>query len=217
MKKLFPIVLADIALFTVQDRKLQVLLVQRQNDPASGEWALPGGILKPDQDRNLEDTAKRVLLMKAQVEVPHLEQVATFSGPDRDPRGWSVSALYYALLPHDRITAVQGEKTEAIEWCDARHPGHQCAFDHAILLQAAVTKLQKKVEHAALPLHLLPEKFTLTDLQQSCEAILGHALDKSVFRRRIKGDPALVLLPGQFLLGPQRPAQLYRAPPDYLF
>jgi 8-oxo-dGTP diphosphatase len=217
IKELFPLVLADIALFTVEDRQLKVLLVQRKEDPAAGKWALPGGILKPDIDRSLEDTATRVLRSKTGVAVPHLEQVATFSGPDRDPRGWSVSSLYYALLPRDRIAAVNGDKTEAIEWCDAHKPGHRCAFDHALLLRTAVTRLQDKVARSALPLHLLAAQFTLTDLQQACEAILSRELDKSVFRRRIKDDPALVPLVGEFLRGPQRPAQLYQARASFHF
>ena len=79
MKQLFPLVMADIALFTVQDRLLNVLLVKRQEAPAAGEWALPGGFLLPDVDRNLDATARRVLKRKTQVDVPHLEQVATVS------------------------------------------------------------------------------------------------------------------------------------------
>jgi 8-oxo-dGTP diphosphatase len=210
MKKLFPLVMADIALFTVQGRRLQVLLVKRQEAPAAGEWALPGGFLLPDVDQDLDATARRVLLRKTQVDVPYLEQVTTVSGPSRDPRGWSVATLYYALLPHDQIDAVRGEKTEAVAWCDARTPEHACAFDHADLLARAVTALHEKVQRHALPLHLLPAEFTLTELQHACEAIHGHALDKSVFRRRIRDDPSLVALPGQFLHGAQRPAQLYR-------
>ncbi len=217
MKKLFPLVLTDIALFTVEDRQLKVLMVQRQEAPAAGQWALPGGILRPDIDRNLDDTAMRVLRTKTNVDVPYLEQVATFSGPDRDPRDWSVCTLYYALLPHDRINAVKGDKTDAVAWCNARRPGHRCAFDHTLLLRTAVAKLQDKVERAALPLHLMSDRFTLTDLQQACEAILDRDLDKSVFRRRIKDDPALALLPGEFLRGPQRPAQLYQATKGFVF
>jgi 8-oxo-dGTP diphosphatase len=217
MKTLYPLVMTDIALFTVHDRRLQVLLVKRAEAPAAGQWALPGGFLKPGQDASLDATAARVLLRKTSVNVPHLEQVATFSGPDRDPRDWSVCTLYYALLPADRIAAVRGEKTEAVEWCDAHRPGHRLAFDHALMLRQAVEVLHAKVDRLALPLHLMPEKFTLTELQQACEAILGRALDKSVFRRRIKDSADLVLLPGEFVHGPQRPAQLYVARAGFRF
>lgn len=217
MKQQFPMVMADVALFAVLNQQLRVLVVERSNAPQARRWAFPGGILKPDTDRNLDDTARRVLLEKTHVDAPHLEQVATFSGPDRDPRGWSVSTLYYALMPQDRISAVAGHKTEAVTWCTAQKPEHRLAFDHNLLLEAAVGKLRDKIERNALPLHLLPEKFTLTELQQACEAILGKSLDKSVFRRRLKDDPRMVPLPGEFLLGSQRPAQLYRSAPGLRF
>lgn len=216
-KRLFPIVTADVALFTLADYRLRVLLIRRANNPAPGGWALPGTVLKPDVDRNVDAAALRALASKTRVVLPHLEQVTTSSGPDRDPRGWSVSVLYYALLPSDQVQAVAGDKTEAIEWCDPGRPGHRLTFDHAQLLARALATLQDKVERGALPLHLLPAKFTLTDLQRACEAILGRELDKGAFRRKIADQPTLVLVPGEYVRGPQRPAQLYRAAADFSF
>ena len=210
-KRLFPLVTADVALFTLADHRLRVLLIQRANQPTPGGWALPGSVLKPDVDRNVDDTALRALASKTRVVLPYLEQVTTSSGPDRDPRGWSVSVLYYALLPSDQVPAVAGDKTEAIEWCDPERPGHRLAFDHSRLLAMALATLRNKVERGALPLHLLPARFTLTDLQRACEAILGRELDKGAFRRKIADEATLVPVPGEFLRGPQRPAQLYRA------
>jgi ADP-ribose pyrophosphatase YjhB (NUDIX family) len=121
------------------------------------------------------------------------------------------------LLPSDQVQAVAGDKTEAIEWCDPERPGHRLTFDHSQLLARALTTLQDKVERGALPLHLLPAKFTLTDLQRACEAILGRELDKGAFRRKIADQPTLVLVPGEYVRGPQRPAQLYRAAADFSF
>jgi 8-oxo-dGTP diphosphatase len=216
-KRLFPIVTADVALFTLADYRLRVLLIRRANNPTPGGWALPGTVLKPDLDRNVDDAALRALASKTRVVLPHLEQVTTSSGPDRDPRGWSVSVLYYALLPSDQVQAVAGDKTEAIEWCDPGRPGHRLTFDHAQLLARALATLQDKVARGALPLHLLPAKFTLTDVQRACEAILGRELDKGAFRRKIADQPTLVLVPGEYLRGPQRPAQLYRAAADFSF
>ena len=77
--------------------------------------------------------------------------------------------------------------------------------------------LRDKLHQGALPLHLLPEKFTLTEVQRACEAVLGRTMDKGAFRRLIKDEPDLLLLPGEFLRGPQRPAQLYRASDDFRF
>jgi 8-oxo-dGTP diphosphatase len=216
-KRLFPIVNADVALFTLDSLHLRVLLIQRANKPDPGGWALPGGLLNPEIDRNLDDTALRVLATKTSVALPHLEQVTTHSGPDRDPRGWSVSTLYYALLPSDQVPAVAGSKTEAIAWCDPDRPGHHLGFDHAQMLAKALATLRNKVARGSLPLHLLPAQFTLTDLQRACEAILGRDLDKGAFRRQIRNAPELVAVRGEFLRGAQRPAQLYRAAKGFEF
>jgi 8-oxo-dGTP diphosphatase len=217
MKKLFPLVTTDIALLTVKDERLHVLLVRRANEPEKGCWALPGGVLDPAADRSLDDTVRRVLRSKTHVDIRYMEQVEVFSGRDRDPRGWSISVVYYALLPSDKVSAVAGDKAEAIEWVDAVELNRRLAFDHPLLLEAAVGRLRDKVAREALPLHLLPEKFTLTELQRTCEAVLGRPLDKSVFRRRIKDEPALVEMEGEFLRGPQRPAQLYATAEDFQF
>ena len=163
MKTLFPLVTTDIALFTLMDFQLRVLLVKRGNDPSPGAWALPGGILQPDLDRSLEDSARRVLAQKVNVEIPHLAQVATVSGPDRDPRGWSISTLYYALLPSDQADATIGDAVDEVAWSDPENHPHLLAFDHALLLQMALSTLRWKVAHGALPLHQLPAKFSLTD------------------------------------------------------
>ena len=216
-KLLYPIVTADVALFTLQEQRLRVLLIQRANRPTPGGWALPGGVLKPEIDGSLDHTALRILANKTRVALPHLEQVATHSGPDRDPRGWSVTTLYYALLPSDQVPAVAGDKTESIEWCDPERPGHRLVFDHRQLLAEALHTLRDKVARGALPLHLLPAKFTLTELQRACEAILGHELDKGAFRRQIKDAPQLVAVEGEFLRGAQRPAQMYRAAVAFSF
>lgn len=216
-KRLYPIVNTDVALFTLADSQLRVLLIQRANNPAPKGWALPGGMLNPEIDNSLDDTALRILASKTRVALPHLEQVATYSGPDRDPRGWSVSTLYYALLPSDKVPAVAGDKTEAIEWCDPERPGHRLSFDHAAMLSQALTTLRDKVGRGALPLHLLPRQFTITELQRACEAILGRELDKGAFRRQLKTSADLEIIDGEFVRGAQRPAQLYRADAGFSF
>ena len=223
-RELYPTVMVDIALFSVDEVGLRVLLVHRANEPQKGLWALPGGFLKPDEDDSLEAAARRVLREKVGVDTPHLEEVCTFSGKDRDPRGWSISVLFFALLPRDQVNAVVGDKVDAIEWVDARNHGLTMAFDHDAHLKNAVNVLKRKVERHALPLQLMPEQFTVTALQRTCEAILGHSLDKSVFRRRLKPDPDkrpehesdLVKVDAKEL-GRQRPAQLYRARDGFVF
>lgn len=216
-KRLYPIVNADVALFTLMDAQLRVLLIQRANNPAPKGWALPGGLLNPEIDNSLDDTALRILASKTRVALPHLEQVATYSGSDRDPRGWSVSTLYYALLPTDKVPAVAGDKTEAIEWCNPERPGRRLGFDHAAMLSHALATLRDKVARGALPLHLLPPQFTITELQRACEAILGRELDKGAYRRQLKTSTDLEIIEGEFMRGAQRPAQLYRAASEFSF
>ena len=217
MKKLFPLVSADIALFTLVEGEMRVLVVKRDNTPAPDTWALPGGLLMPELDGSLDDTARRVLSSKARVEVRYLEQVTTVSGSSRDPRGWSVNAVYYALLPGHLVPAVAGTAVQAIDWGNPEALQHRLAFDQALLLEKALAALRMKVRQGALPLHLLAEKFTLTELQRACEGVLGIRLDKGAFRRLIKDAPSLHLLPGEFLRGPQRPAQLFQAAADFQF
>jgi 8-oxo-dGTP diphosphatase len=219
-RELYPTVMVDIAIFGMDETGLRVLLVHRANEPQKGLWALPGGFLKPEVDKNLEAAARRVLQEKVGVDTPHLEEVCTFSGQERDSRGWSISVLFYALLPRDQVNAVVREKVDAVEWVDARNHGLEMAFDHEVHLRKALNILRRKVDRHALPLHLMPREFTLTALQRACEAVLGHPLDKSVFRRRLKSPEQAVdlveVVDGQEK-GRQRPAQLYRAREGFVF
>ena len=150
------------------------------------------------------------------VDLPHLEEVCTFSGTTRDPRDWSVAVLFYALLPRSKVDALVRSKVEEVKWADPAAPGHSLAFDHDRQLMAALTVLRKKVDRHALPLHLMPAQFTLTSLQRTCEAILGRLLDKGVFRRRLRGSTDLIET-SDYVRGPQRPAQLYAASPEFRF
>ena len=214
---LHPFVTVDVALFAMDGDRLKVLLVQRSEEPEIRRWALPGGAIQPKIDADLESAARRVLREKVNLEIAHLEEVCSFSGRDRDPRDWSVSMLYFALLPKDKLRPDALSKVSAWDWVDPAHPGHRMAFDHEQQLGAALAKLRTKVDRHALPLHLLPAQFTLTELQRTCEAILGKDLDKSVFRRRLKTVDDLVEVPGQFERGNQRPAQVYEARPGFEF
>ena len=222
-QQLFPLVSADVALFSIGDGCLQVLLVQRAQEPAIGQWALPGAVLKPEIDRNLEATARRALRDKISIEVPYLEQLHTFAGADRDPRGWSMAVLHYALMPRDQVQALVRRKVESVRWAYADTEARDLAFDHSEQLQAARSALRQRVKEHALPLHLMPERFTLTQLQRVCEVILTSdgservTLDKGAFRRRFADSPEIVEISGQFEGGAQRPAQLFRTAQGFRF
>jgi len=212
-KPLFPFVTVDVALFTIDEQRVKVLLVKREEAPYAGCWALPGGALKPHLDGTLLDAVHRVMERKLSASLPWVEEVCTFNGANRDPRGWSLSVLHMALFPMDRIQAVAGLRVSEVKWADAELPLEALAFDHRRVLERAVQHLRNSVERGALPLQMLPEKFTLTQLQKTCEIVLGKSLDKSAFRRRLKelhaGD--IEEIEGEFERGVQRPAQLWKA------
>lgn len=217
MTKSSPIVAADVALFSVQEETLRVLLLQRDNDPQAGAWALPSALLDPDADLSLEHTARRVLAARTRAEIVHLEQVSVFSGPNRGSSGYSVGVLFYALLPADQAPAVTGAKATDVAWSDVSRLKRPMAFEHRKMIDLATARLRQKVERLVLPLHLLPEKFTLTQLQRVCELVLEKRLDKSSFRRRLRSEDTIVEVPGEFERGANRPAQLFRAIPGFRF
>lgn len=155
--------------------------------------------------------------------MPYLAQLRTFAGALRDPRGWSLSVLHFALLPRDQVPAVVRSSVDGIRWADADAPGRPLAFDHAQQIQWARTALRQRVQDHDLPLHLMPERFTLTQLQRVCEAILSPGpeqpvrLDKGAFRRRFAKSPDIVEVPGAFEHGAQRPTQLFRVATGFQF
>ncbi len=215
---IYPLVFADVALFSIQERTLCVLLARRANEPEANKWALPGGILKPKIDGSLDQTALRVIRDKVGVLAGCVEQVRLFSGETRDPRGYSLCQVYCALLSKDQACAVAGLKTSEVCWVQVELATQkELAFDHGEMIAEALKYLRGKVEHRAPPLHLLNATFSLFELQDACSLILGSPVDKSSFRRRMKNETSIRLVPGLFREGAYRPAQLYQAAPDFHF
>lgn len=205
-----PIVTVDLAIFALIDGALGVLLVRRAEPPYAGRWALPGGFIHVDEDRSLDDAARRVLAQKAGVTAPYLEQLGAFGGPDRDPRGWSVTLAYFALV--DAATLNLPDKAPGLRW-QAVSGGAMTAslaFDHGEIVTQAAARLRNKVEYTTLPVHLLPAEFTLTELQRVYEQLLGRTMDKSAFRKRIASVDFIEPIAGAMRHGSNRPAQLYR-------
>ncbi len=176
-----PLVTVDVVIFTVQAQRLQVLLVRRptgEGEPCPGMLALPGGFVDVERDATLLDCAVRKLRDKTGLHTHHLEQLGSWGSAGRDPRGWSVTQVYMALVP--------APDTASAQWLDVDAAcASPLAFDHATLLNAALARLRSKVEYTSLPAFLLPEPFTLPQLQQVYEVVLGRALDKSAFRKRM--------------------------------
>ena len=142
---------------------------------------------------------------------PYLEQLGSWGGRKRDPRGWSVTNVYFALLPHAGIEPVAGANALEARWLPITNDGvgERLAFDHDEILAAAIERLRGKVEYTSLPAFLLPDEFTLPELQRAYEIVLGRPVEKSAFRTRILATDLLTEVPRQ-RTGPNRPAQLYR-------
>lgn len=190
---------------------LRVGLIRRDKDPFKGELALPGGYIHIDEDQDAEAAAQRVLRDKLGLIPPYLEQMGTFTGPSRDPRGWSASVCYFALVAPDLMANWPSDCVARVN----RLP--KLAFDHARIVADTVARVRSKSSYSALPAFLLPESFTLTELQNIYESILDTSLDKSSFRRKLRDLDFLEEVPGEFQGGHRRPAQLYRAKSMALF
>lgn len=184
-----PYTTVDVVIFTLLDDRLQVLLVQRSesaDEPFPGRWALPGGFVDVQLDADLAACAERKLREKAGIASPYLEQLGSWGSASRDPRGWSSTHVYFALVPAQEVSLVHGANTAGVAWFDVdavlRRP--KLAFDHADILRAGLERLRGKVEYTSLPAFLLAEPFTLPQLQHAYEVILGRPVDKSGFRTR---------------------------------
>ena len=198
-------VTVDVVIFTIQQGVLKVLLVKRRIEPFIGQFAIPGGFVLEDED--LEQAAARELSEETGVSDVYLEQLYSFGKPDRDPRGRVVTVAYFALISADRKLKAGSDAAEAA-WFPMDHLP-PLAFDHATILNYALERLRNKLEYTTVGFQLLPEKFTLTELQEVYAAILGKQLDKRNFRRKMSVLKILKPLP-EYRRGGQRPAQLYR-------
>lgn len=193
-----PFTTVDVLIFTVVDDALKVLLVQRPSDgdePFPGLWALPGGFVNVDVDADLEACARRKLREKTGVASPYLEQLGSWGGAARDPRGWSATHAYFALMPSDGVVLAKGANAADVAWFGVDDPQlgrKKLAFDHAQILRAGIERLRSKVEYTSLPAYLLPEPFTLPQLQRTYEIVLGRPVDKSGFRTRMLAADFLV-------------------------
>ena len=211
-----PLCSVDICVFAVEDDELKVLLVKRSAPPFKDRWALPGGFNNLNKDKSIEDTAFRKLFEKTGVRSPYLEQVKTIGNSKRDPRGWSVTVLYFALIDFTSLPKTGNiDPQEMTEWISVTDAiDQQMAFDHEDLLKHAINRLRAKTRYAALPMGLMPEEFTLTELQNMFELILGLPLPKKSFRRRLEAS-GLLEETGEMRPTARRPAAIYRRSESY--
>ncbi|GAA2981402.1 NUDIX hydrolase [Streptomyces fulvorobeus] len=208
-------VTVDLAVFTVREARLHVLLVERGGEPYKGGWALPGGFILPRE--SAEEAARRELaeetgLTQDTVGGLHLEQLRTYTEPDRDPRMRVVSVAYAALLPDLPEPRGGGDAARA-RWWEARDLG-DLAFDHGRILADAYDRVGAKFEYTCLATQFCPAEFTLGELQQVYETVWGVELDRPNFRRKVLATPGFVEAvegPPRRTGGRGKPAALYRA------
>jgi len=196
---------------------LEVLLVKRAEAPHKGRWALPGGVLRTDLDDSPDAAAARVAKERLGLGLPALAQVVAVGGPQRDPRApWALSLVYRCLVPNGAIAPVEGKRVEAIAWRSAVEASgdNLLAFDHAALVARTLELTRRETRAFTLPFGLLPAAFTLAELQQACERVLGSSLDKSSFRRRLADREVVQPLEGESRTAGGRPAQLYQHLPE---
>jgi 8-oxo-dGTP diphosphatase len=208
-----PFVRMELAVFSVMENTLRVLLVQREEDPFAGQWALPGGVLRIDLDIDLDAAAQRVGQERLGVPMPWLRQQIAVGGVGRDPRApWALSVVYRALVPDGLLAPRAGKRIQDVRWVPVHEAAedNSLAFAHSSLIAGALNALREEIDRLELPASFLPERFTLAELQRWCEVLSRRKLDKSSFRRRLAAQSVVRPIEGELELGKaNRPAQLY--------
>nr|WP_211207304.1 NUDIX domain-containing protein [Stackebrandtia nassauensis] len=206
----------DLVVLTVQRETLSVLLIKRAFDPFKDSLALPGGFVTEGED--LMAAASRELAEETGLSTAegHLEQLATYGTPDRDPRGRVVTVAYLALLP-DLPAPRAGSDAAAAAW----HPVPSLldkedvlAFDHHRILCDGVERARAKLEYSSLAAEFCPPEFTIAQLRRIYEAVWGATVDPRNFHRKVTGTPGFVVATDNYTDGDRgRPARLYRRGP----
>jgi 8-oxo-dGTP diphosphatase len=200
-----PRVAVDVVLFTIAEGALKTLLVKIKKGPFAGAWAFPGGLVKLDEA--LDEAARRELYEKTGVQDLYLEQLYTFGDARRDPAAHTVAVAYFALVPFAGRGLRSGEKYADIGWFPVRALP-ELAYDHNAIAAYALHRLQAKLGYTNIVYSLLPQEFTLGELQAIYEVILNTPLDRRNFRRKVLALGLLKPL-AETRRGAHRPARLY--------
>lgn len=173
----------DNLIYAMEDGKLKVLLAKYKQGAAANKWGLIGHWVKLDED--IESAAHRVVTQATGVKNFHLDQLATFGSVNRYPLRRIITIAYYAFVRMNEVNIIHGENTHEVAWFDVKQLP-ELIFDHKQIIVASLEHLKYKVRHEPIGFSLLPEKFTLLQLQEIYEAILDTKLDKPNFRRKIQ-------------------------------
>ncbi|STQ89388.1 NUDIX domain-containing protein [Iodobacter fluviatilis] len=207
-----PLFTVDSVLFTVKNGQLMVLLVKRAQAPFTGAWALPGGFIDVEQDTNTDATASRKLEAKTGLKPAYLEQLQVISGPDRDPRGFSVTLAYFALVACQDVSP-QISSVESASWIAVSDlEKTNLAFDHLQIIQMAKQRLQQKTLYSMTPIFCLPAQFTIAQLKTVIEAIIEKPIQRKSLMRRIEASRIFEIREEKVSSG-GRMAQLYTLKP----
>lgn len=202
-----PAVTVDVVVFTIRDKQLELLLIQRAVSPHKGRWALPGRFV--DLAEDLDKAAVNALKVETGLNNIYLEQLYTFGSPKRDPRERVITVAYYALIPSEKLELNSTADADAIEWHDINSLP-KLAFDHADIVSMAHQRLVAKLEYSTVALQFLPEYFTLQELQEIYQIINQQEIDKRNFRKWILSLDQLVETGKKTTGGAHRPAMLYK-------
>jgi 8-oxo-dGTP diphosphatase len=204
-----PALTVDCVIFGLDlaEESLKVMLIERDLEPFAGTWAIPGGFVR--RGETLEVAANRELEEETGIRDVFLEQLYTFGNPRRDPRGWVVSVAYYALVSPDKHTVQAATDAREARWFSVESLP-PLAFDHAEILRMALKRLRGKLSYAPIGFELLPQKFTIKQLQKLYEIVLGEKLDNRNFRKKIFGMDVLRELDEMQKGVPHRAARLYK-------
>jgi 8-oxo-dGTP diphosphatase len=197
----------DVLIFTIAEDRLKIALIRRGIPPFRGQWAIPGGFVL--QSESLEEAALREVREEAGIEDVFLEQLHTFGDPFRDPRRRVITVAYFALVSRDTIRLRASTDAADVSW----YPVDEIpslAFDHNRILQTGIERLRSRLGDSAIAAALLPATFRLTELQHVYEAILGQALDKRNFRKKILTMGLVEMTDELDAAGAHRPARLFR-------
>jgi 8-oxo-dGTP diphosphatase len=202
-----PSVTVDGVVFGYEDAQLKLLLIQRGIEPFKGAWALPGGFVQ--ENETLDDAARREVKEETNVDKIYLEQLYTFGDLERDPRGRVISVAYLALVRPSAFKLRATTDATHAEWFEM-NALPKLAFDHKHIVHVARERIRGKVRYQPIGFELLPEKFSLTDLQKLYETILDTELDKRNFRKKLLAMELVIALGEYESDASHRPAELYK-------
>ncbi len=197
----------DAVVFGYESEAISVLLIKRKYEPFKGKWAIPGGFVLNDE--SLEDAVERELKEETGIEINYLEQLYTFGNPKRDPRSRVVSVAYFGLIKPSSFNIYASTDADEVKWFKITELP-KLSFDHEEIFKLAITRLQEKITYEPIGFELLNNKFPFSDLEKLYTTLLGRAIDRRNFRKKILSLNILDELDEKISKGSGRPANLFK-------